>query len=92
MYVTTLKNTERMVLNKLAWLIFDVFGIPTVLLGILNNLDNVKSVILIILGSIYLMIRTYFYFIQKNQAVRKEEIELWHKEQDKQERIDKNKK
>lgn len=71
---------------KIGWLIVDWLGIPLSLLGIYLNLDNVKSAIIAILAIIYLMLRTYFYFVQKNQAVREKEISLWHLEQDKMER------
>lgn len=74
---------------KIGWLIADWLGIPLSLLGIVVNIDNIKSTVIALIAIIYLMIRTYFYFVQKQQAVREKEIELWHKMQDKQERINK---
>lgn len=74
---------------KIGWLIVDWLGIPLSLLGIYLNLDNVKSAIIAILAIIYLMLRTYFYFVQKKQAVQEKDIDIWHKEQDKIERQNK---
>lgn len=71
---------------KIGWLIVDWLGIPLSLLGIYLNLDNVKSAIIAILAIIYLMLRTYFYFVQKKQAIREKEYDLWHREVDKMER------
>jgi hypothetical protein len=96
---TPLRNMDRtlyyhgekktMANAKLVWMLMDFLGIPLTLLGIIANLDNVKSAILAILGIIYLMVRIYFYVIQKQQAVREKEYELWNKEQDKIDRIQK---
>lgn len=83
------KRVNKMGQVKILWLICDIFGIPITLLGIVANLDNIKSAILAILGITYLMIRSYFYVIKSNQSVRDKELDLWHKEQDKQERISK---
>jgi hypothetical protein len=77
---------------KIGWLIADWIGIPLSLLGIVINMDNVKSTVIALLAMIYLMLRIYFYFVQKQQAVREKEIDLWFREQDKQDRINKNKK
>lgn len=77
--------------GKIGWMVLDWLGIPLSLLGIYLNLDNVKSAIIAILAIIYLMMRTYFYFIKSKQAVREKEIALWHLEVDKQEREEKRK-
>lgn len=77
---------------KIGWLIADWIGIPLSLLGIVINMDNIKSAVIAMLAMIYLMLRIYFYFIQKQQAVREKEIDLWFREQDKQDRINQNKK
>lgn len=76
---------------KIGWLIVDWLCIPLSLLGIYLNMDNLKSGIIAILAIIYLMMRTYFYFVQKRQAVREKDLELWHLEQDKIDRMNKNK-
>lgn len=75
---------------KWALIICDMLGISATLMGILANWENVKSAILFFLALIFLMVRIYFYVLQKRQSVREKELELWHKEQDKQDR--KNKK
>jgi hypothetical protein len=69
------------------WLILDIFGVPLYLLGIAANIDNIKSAILAILGISYLTVRAYFYIIKSKQAVREKELDLWHKEQDKSDRM-----
>lgn len=56
--------------------IFDIFGGSFTVLGILNNLDNLKSLVLFILGAIYLGVRIYFTIIRTSQAVRKTELEI----------------
>ena len=76
---------------KIGWIIIDWLGIPLSLLGIYLNLDNVKSAIIAILAIIYLMLRTWFYFIKNNQAVREKEYDLWHRELDKIEREEQRK-
>ncbi len=83
------KATIRMANAKMWWFIADLLGIPTALLGIWLNLDNVKSVIIALLAIGYLMLRLYYFWIQKQQAVREKEYDLWHKEMDKRERISK---
>lgn len=74
---------------KAFWLFVDLLGWPSVMLGIVANIDNGKSIVLSIMAAMYLMLRMYFFYIQKQQTVREKELELWHKEQDKQERINK---
>lgn len=75
---------------KLMWLIADIIGIPMTILGFILNIDNVKSAFIAIIVIIYLMIRLYYYVVQKKQAVRQKEIELksqeidlWFREQEK---------
>lgn len=72
---------------KMIWLICDIFGIPLTLLGIVANIDNIKSAILAILAIAYLMGTGYYRFRRLAQAERDRELDLWHKEMDKQERI-----
>lgn len=85
----TTKQSIRMVHAKWVWLLTDTLGITISLGGILTNLDNIKSSIIAILAIIYLMLRIYFYFIKNNQSVKEKEIDLWHKEMDKEDRIKK---
>lgn len=74
------------------WLLGDMFGLPVWLLGIIQNIDNVRSAVLFIVGLTYVMCRLYYFVIQRKQSVREKELDLWHKEQDKQDRINQNKK
>lgn len=85
--LTNVSTARKMASVKLGWLLFEIIGWPVWLLGVVNNLDNWKSVFLTILAAIFLLVRLYYYHVQKRQAVREKEIDLWHKEQDKQDRI-----
>ena len=87
MQLPNFKRVTKMAQIKLMWLLCDFLGIPVTVLGILANTDNIKSAILAVLGIAYLCVRGFYYIKQKDQAVREKEIELWHKEMDKQDRI-----
>lgn len=76
----------KMATAKLLWVIADWIGVPTLLLGILANLDNIKSLILFFLGAIYAGVRIYYTIIEKEQKKRHQEYDLWNKEMDKLER------
>lgn len=80
------KRLHKMAQIKLMWLLCDFLGIPVTILGIIANIDNIKSAILAVLGVAYLCVRGYYYIKQKDQALREKELELWHKQQDKEER------
>jgi hypothetical protein len=80
------KRRDRMAQAKIVWFVLDFLGIPITILGIIANMDNIKSVILAILGISYLAVRMYFYVIKSQQAIREKELELWHKEMNKIER------
>lgn len=84
--VIYISEKKTMAQAKLVWLLIDFLGIPISLLGFILNLDNVKSAVIALVALIYLMCRIYFYVVQKKQAVREKELELWHKEIDKEER------
>ncbi len=71
---------------KLLWILGDLIGIPISVWGFILNIDNVKSAVIALLAIIYIMCRIYFYVIQKKQAVRKEELEIWQRQMDKYER------
>lgn len=73
---------RKMATAKLTWFIIDLLGFPVWLAGIMSNLDNWKSLILMLIGCIYAGLRTYFYYVQKEQSVREKELELKHKELD----------
>lgn len=92
MQLPYLKRTIQMAQIKWALILADIFGIPVTILGIIQNWDNIRSAILFLVGLTYLMSRLYFYVIQRRQAVREKEIDLWFREQDKQDRINKTKK
>jgi hypothetical protein len=85
------KRVIKMAQIKWTLILCDMLGIPVAFLGIISNMDNIRSTILFIVGLIYIMTRLYFFVIQRGQAVRQKEIELWHQEQDKIERIEKKK-
>lgn len=76
-----LHNSGRkpMAQGKLILLFFtDFLGISSTVLGFITNIDNIKSAILFILGSIYLGARAYFYIRRGLIQVRKE---LWEQKQ-----------
>lgn len=73
--------------EAIAWKFIDLVGLPAYLLGFVFNLDNTKSTILFILGLIYAMIKVYYIRIEKEQNKRDKDLDLWQKEQDKQDRL-----
>lgn len=84
-----IRKTIKMHYTKAGWLIADIIGIPTSLYGFLQNIDNIKSTLIAILAISYLALRIYVYWRRSDIEIRKEEIELWEKELNKQERIEK---
>lgn len=91
MQLPYIKRVFKMATLKWSLIIADILGIPIWMIGIVSNMDNIRSAILFILGLMYVMTRMYFFVIQKKQAIREKEIDLWNKEQDKQDRIKKSK-
>lgn len=87
-----LKRIMEMAQIKWALILADLLGIPFYLMGIVENMGNIRSAILFIVGLTYIMFRMYFFVVQRRQAVRDKDIDIWNKEQDMQERISKNKK
>lgn len=87
LHSTYLKRLMEMAQAKVLWLIADLLGFPATILGIIYNIDNIKGLILFILAAAYLSVRLYFFIIQKKQAIREKEYELWNKEMDKSERL-----
>lgn len=85
------KGIIQMAQIKWALILCDIFGIPVTMLGIAANMNNIKSTILFIIAAIYLMLRAYYYAIRQQQESRARDIDNWHKEQDKIDRINKNK-
>lgn len=92
MHLPYVKRIIQMAQIKWALILADLLGIPFYLLGITQNIDNIRSAILFIVGLIYIMFRMYFFVIQRRQAVKDKDIDIWNKEQDMHERINKNKK
>lgn len=80
-------NRSKKMLETAAikWMIADLIGGTFVLLGIVNNFDNIKSLILFILGAIYMGVRIYYTIIKNEQARREKEMDL-------QDRLDARKK
>lgn len=66
---------------KLMWIIADILGIPIYLMGILQNIDNGRAIILSILGAMYIILRMYHFNVEKNLRKREKEIDLWYKEE-----------
>lgn len=76
-------GNKKMAQFKIAWLIADLLGFSSAFLGWINNLDNVKSAVLFIIGSVYMMARTYFYIRRGNNQIRKEKWEQGEREKKK---------
>lgn len=77
---------------KWALLIADMLGIPAYVIGFITNFGTVKAGVLFIVGLSYVLVRLYFYVAKKKLEIRKDEIDLWFREQEKQAHINKNKK
>lgn len=91
LHLPYVKRIIQMAQIKWALILCDMLGIPVTVLGIWANMTNIKSTILFIIASVYLMMRAYYYHIRQQQESRAREIDNWHKEQDKVDRINKNK-
>lgn len=85
--VIILHQKKTMAQAKIMWIIADYLGIPLAFWGFILNVDNIKSAVIALLAIIYLMLRIYYYAIQKRQAVKEKEYQLWSLEMDKQDRI-----
>lgn len=90
MQLNNFKRTIKMAQIKALWILVDFLGGSFTIMGIVANIDNIKSVILAILAIAFLMIRGFFYIKKNQQEVRDKEIDLWNKEEDKRERMKKN--
>lgn len=96
--IPVLDRVKAISKKKAMRMIIDIIGIPTMLLGIVDNIDNGRGIILSILAAAYASLRLYWLHSDKTQsyrkneqAIRDKELELWHKEQDKIDRMNKNK-
>lgn len=70
--------TPTMVTLKILW---NFLGIPSVLLGFVLNLDNIKGGIIAVLGILYLSVQLCF-FIDKQMDIRRvRKINRWREEQ-----------
>lgn len=74
MYYT--QQLKKMEYGKLAITLLNWFGIPITVLGILANLESWKAGVLFVLSAIYLLLRTIYYAVEKEQCRRKRNIEL----------------
>lgn len=82
-------KTIKMHYTKAGWLIADLIGIPTSLYGMWLNIDNIKSAIIALLVISYLSLRIYYYWKRSEIEIKEREIQLWEKELNKQERLEK---
>lgn len=92
MHLPYLKRTVEMAQIKWALFIADLLGIPAFIMGIALNFGTVKAGVLFIVGLSYVLVRLYFYVAKKKLEIRKDEIDLWFKEQEKRDRINQTKK
>jgi hypothetical protein len=70
--------------EKAMKLVIDFIGLPTCLLGIIDNIGNGRGIILSIIGAAYLLLKGYWLHSDKSQAYREKEIDLWYKERERQ--------
>lgn len=90
MQLNNFKRTIKMAQIKALWVLVDFLTGSFTVLGIVANFDNVKSNILFFLALVFLMVRIYFYVVQKRQDVKSKDFDLWEKEEDKKAKISKN--
>lgn len=83
---TYVSRILKMAQIKVALLLADILGFTSFILGWVSNIDSVKSAVLFILGSIYLMIRTYYYFVHNKNKARREQWEQEIREQEHRQR------
>lgn len=76
---------------KWALILCDMLGIPVFLLGVVKDFGSFNSTVLLMISLFYAIPRCYFDIIARRQRTREKNLELWHKEQDKIDRINKNK-
>lgn len=87
-YYLSSGNSSRMAEAKIVWvLLANLIGIPFYVYAFVANFDSIKSTVLFILAVLGLMVRGYFFIVQKRQAIREKEYELWDKEQTKRDKI-----
>lgn len=91
LFVPHIKRLNRMAQIKWAILVCDMLGIPVFLLGVVKDFGSFNSTVLLMISLFYAIPRCYFDIIARRQRTREKDLELWHKEQDKIERINKNK-
>lgn len=91
LFVPYLKRLNRMAQIKWALILCDMLGIPVFLLGVVKDFGSFNSTVLLMISLFYAIPRCYFDIIARRQRTREKNLELWHKEQDKIDRINKNK-
>lgn len=82
----TLVQKKTMGVSELMWIVGDMLGIPTSILYIIANFGDIQSVILSVILIGYGSARLYYYVVQKKQAVKEKDYDLWFREMDKKER------
>jgi len=85
------KILTKMATLKAGWMLAYLIGVPMWTYAFIENLNSWKSGALFIMMMIYWMGMIWFSFRKKRQLEREKELELWHKEQDKIERMNKKK-
>lgn len=72
MYYT---QPPKMLETKIVYWLFNILGIPALLLGTLANIDNWKSVVLFFLAAILTALKIIVYVIEKRQSIRDKDLE-----------------
>lgn len=74
------QRCKKMAETKIVLLLLNVVGLPVYFLGIVSNLDNIRSAVLILLGLIYALIQIYFLVVWGRQKTRMRELDIQIKE------------
>jgi hypothetical protein len=90
MQLNNFKRTIKMAQIKALWILVDFLTGSFTIMGIIANFDNIKAWILFATSLTFLLIRGIVYVVQKKQAIRDKELDIWEKEQDKLDRIKRN--
>jgi magnesium-transporting ATPase (P-type) len=85
--LSNFKRFTKMAQIRALWILVDFFVGSFTIAGIVTNYDNFKAWVLFAASLTFLIIRGVVYVIQKKQAIKDKELDIWEKEQDKLDRI-----
>jgi len=74
MYYT--KQSKMLESKVVVYAMFYVLGIPATILGILENYGTWKSDLLFFLSAILIVLKIYYYYVERNQLKQKRNMDL----------------